>query len=124
MANARTKGRNGEREARFWLAKAIGVDVDEIQRNLQQTREGGADILGIDGLEIEVKRQETLVVETWWRQVQRAADRTGKLPVLMYRQNRGKWNFCLPAYLLLPGMKGKITLGESEMQVWLRHWCS
>lgn len=120
--NPRTKGKNGEREARFWLAAALGCDPDEITRNLEQTRAGGADILGIDGLAIEVKRQETLTIDTWWRQVCRAADARHELPVLMYRQNRGKWNFCLPAYLLRVGMTGRITLGENEFRQWLKHW--
>jgi hypothetical protein len=120
--HARNKGRNGEREARLWLCAALSWDITAIQRDLGQTRDGGADLLGIPGLTIEVKRQETLNVHAWWRQVNRAADNVGNTPVLMYRQNRGKWHFCIPAGLLIPGMPGKLTLGETEFSFWLKKW--
>jgi hypothetical protein len=120
--NARTKGQNGEREAGEYLASIIGTE--RLQRNLAQTREGGADHLGIPGLCIEVKRQETLGIQRWWEQVCRAADARHEIPVLMYRQNRKPWQFVLPASLMLVGMPGYVTLGEREFRFWLHHYYS
>jgi len=134
MTNAKQKGANGEREACITLGKMLtGIEgasptgtrvpySDLLERNLEQTRSGGADIMGIAGLCIEVKRCETVTIPMWWRQVNRAAENTGTLPVLMYRQNRKPWTFCLPSYLLVVGAKGYLTLGEPDFRVWLRHW--
>jgi hypothetical protein len=117
--NSRNKGQRGEREAASLLGTWIEKDL---RRNLSQTRDGDADLLDIPGLTIEVKRQETLNVNTWWRQVCRAADNRGDIPVLMYRQNRKEWQICLPAYLLVIGAKGRLTLGEPDFRVWLMHY--
>jgi hypothetical protein len=117
--NARNKGQRGEREAASLLGNWINR---EFGRNLSQTRDGDADILAIPGLTIEVKRQETLNVSAWWRQVCRASDNRGDIPVLMWRQNRTKWQFGLPAYLLVVGATGMLTLGESDFRVWLLHY--
>ncbi len=136
MTNSKQKGAGGEREACITLGKMLcdrmGVlptgsrapYTDILTRNLEQTRDGGADIMGIDGLCIEVKRCETVTVPMWWRQVVRAADNTGRTPVLMYRQNRKPWTFCLPSALLVIGATGYLTLGEPDFRVWLRHWVS
>jgi hypothetical protein len=118
--NIRTKGQNGEREAGTILGRMLGVG--SLARNLEQVRSGGADLLDISGLCIEVKRHETLAVNTWWRQVSIAADKRGDIPVLMYRQNRKPWHFCIPAYLLLPNMRGYLTLDEGQFETWLRVW--
>lgn len=120
MTNIRSKGQRGEREAAAFLGSIL--NQRGISRNLSQTREGGADIIAVPGLCIEVKRQETLNVNTWWRQVCVAADDCGDIPVLMYRQNKRRWHFCLPAYLLVLGTEGYITLGEDVFVQWLVHF--
>ena len=56
-ASQRRNGAAGERE----FLKALGAELGDIlSRNLQQTREGGADRLCVKGWAIEVKRQEAL----------------------------------------------------------------
>jgi hypothetical protein len=120
MLNGRVKGQIGEREACRLLGDVIGEL--ELTRNLEQVRSGGADILGISGLCIEVKRQETLSINSWWQQVCRAADNRGDVPVLMFRQNRKPWRFLLPAYLLTVGAPGYIELQEPAFRCWLRAW--
>lgn len=122
--NPKTKGATGEREACITLGKMLSTEgvQCQLERNLEQTRSGGADIMGIDGLCIEVKRCETVTVPMWWRQVCRAADNCGRLPVLMYRTNRKPWTFCLPSYLLVLSATGYLTLGEEDFKVWLKHW--
>ena len=105
MVNIRDKGQRGEREVAQML-NAIIYDVcrslsmtDEecnralttVQRNQNQTAVGGNDLTNCFGLSIEVKRQEQLAINTWWKQCAAAAARNGELPVLMWKQNRKPW---------------------------------
>lgn len=106
MVNVRTKGKGGEYEARdlvlSWLAPVYvkcGAPPPELKRNVEQSRSGGADLVGVDWLALEVKRHETLAVAQWWRQAERQAG-PGQLPVLMYRQSRKPWSFRVRARLL------------------------
>lgn len=122
MLNSRVKGQNGERELCTLLGSII--NRDDLVRNLEQVREGGGDILGIPGLCIECKRQETITMDTWWRQVCVAADRVGCIPVLAWRQNRKPWQFALPGYLLVPGAPGRIEMSQATFATWLKHWIS
>lgn len=103
--NVRTKGQQGEREVAdllnftiYTVMKEMGYSEEEalrgmttVQRNQQQSAVGGNDLTNCFGLSIEVKRQEALSVNTWWKQCVLAAERNSELPVLMYRQNRKPW---------------------------------
>jgi hypothetical protein len=94
-AKAGPKGKSGEYEVRDLLTAwgcEVGVVLD-LSRNLLQVREGGADIDGVTGLEIEVKRVEANGINQWWAQVCRAADKSGKTPMLAHRRNRQPWRF-------------------------------
>jgi len=96
MASAKQKGSAGEREAAKLLQEWSGLYNLTFQRNLEQTRAGGSDLYCVEhdlGLEIEVKRQEAENVRLWWAQVKRVAEKTGRQPLLMYRQNRRPWKF-------------------------------
>ena len=85
---SRDKGARAERE----VLKLLGDELGEIlTRNLQQTREGGADCLAVKGFAIEVKRQERLSRPSWWAQAVEQAQRVGAEPMLLYRRNREKW---------------------------------
>lgn len=85
---SRDKGARGERE----FLKALGAELGELlTRNLQQTREGGADCLCVKGWAIEVKRCESLSRPAWWRQAVEQAERRGVEPMLAYRRNREPW---------------------------------
>jgi len=78
-----------------WMApvyETAGLEPPELERNLMQSRLGGYDIVGLDWLALEVKRQEQAAVGTWWRQTVRQASE-GQVPFLMWRQNRRPWRF-------------------------------
>lgn len=66
--------------------------MPDLKRNLMQSREGGYDLVGIDWLALEVKRQEGLNISGWWRQAVRQAGE-GQTPFLMYKQNFKPWGF-------------------------------
>lgn len=85
---SRNKGAAAEREVLKLLGGELGV---ELQRNIAQTRGGGADCLEVKGWAIEVKRQESLSRPTWWKQAVEQAKRVGAEPMLLYRRNREPW---------------------------------
>jgi hypothetical protein len=84
---SRNKGAAAEREVLRLLGDELGV---MLTRNLTQTREGGADCLGVRGFAIEVKRQEALSRPAWWRQACKQAQGIGE-PLMLYRRNREPW---------------------------------
>ena len=84
---SRQKGQRGEREICKLLAEKLG---GEYKRNLSQTQDGGYDVLGLDGWAIEVKFQETLSIEKWWKQTVEQSSKTKK-PVLFFRKSRTDW---------------------------------
>jgi hypothetical protein len=100
---ARNKGKRGEHEVILHLQQIVsracfGVgmrEVIQIKRNLNQTREGGCDIIGLDWCAIEVKRHENASgLKGWWRQALKQAEQKGKgvVPILLWRQNNSQWN--------------------------------
>jgi hypothetical protein len=67
---------------------ALAFPADEIekaktmvQRNQNQSAVGGCDLTNTFGMAIEVKRQETLAIPEWWRQVTKAAEKNNELHV-------------------------------------------
>lgn len=100
----RDKGGRGERELAKLLAERLGVKVT---RNLLQTREGGYDLDGIDGWALEVKRQENLAINSWWKQTLEQAK--GSKPVLAYRQSRKPWRFIVRLCDVCEDMQGDYT---------------
>lgn len=114
------KGKRGEREVALKLNKMItSLGLDSVIHVVADPHGNNADLMSIPGLGIEVKRHETLNVNGWWRQAERQADNSGTIPVLVYRQNRGKWKYCLPAMLLNLSIPGYITLEEDVFLKWL-----
>ncbi len=59
-----------------------------LERNLEQSRAGGCDIIGLPWIAIEVKHQETLKINTWWLQTVSQARKNNAIPCLIYKQNR------------------------------------
>jgi hypothetical protein len=66
----------------------------EITRNLDQTRDGGHDLIGVPGWAIEVKRYKehnASLVKAWWMQAVDQAAAVGQEPVVFYRLDRKPW---------------------------------
>ena len=98
-AMQRNKGSRGERELFALLSVELGI---VITRNLQQSRSGGADGLDVPGWAIEVKRQESLSIPSWWVQAARQADDLRRRPVLFYRQSRRPWKAVMDLHHVAP----------------------
>ena len=96
--NAKTKGASGEREFGKWLLdnfKLLSEHGIVPERNLLQTREGGADIINVPCFIFEIKRVEKLDLQSAWNQVQRV--KSHKIKVVAFRMNRKPWNFLISA---------------------------
>lgn len=96
--NSRKKGASAERELAKILREKYGI---EIKRNLNQTREGGYDLVGLEGFAIEVKRAEKLLIKKWWEQAVNQSEPGKTLPVLIYRQSRQPWSVVVPLNFLV-----------------------
>lgn len=135
--NIRAKGQNGEREVQQALEpivrrvmQQLGHPLPEkaiVQRNQNQSAVGGADLTGTFGLSIEVKRQESLSINTWWAQCVKAAQENNEIPVLLYRQNGKKWKAVLMVDVPLHNTAAMVLRAEISwddflgwFEVWVR----
>lgn len=133
--NIRQKGQEGERELQRALEPIVRKVMSElgmplpvkpiIQRNQNQSAVGGSDLSNTFGLCIEVKRQEQLSVNTWWKQCTTAATENNEHPVLVYRQNGKKWKAVTHVWLSLPS--GALFGVRAEMDfdsflAWFEEW--
>ena len=104
--NSRAKGAAGEREFAKTLHDELGVTL---ARNLEQTRDGGHDLVIVDAAHplaprlnryaFEVKRYaitKPALIHQWWQQAVEQAERADKLPALAYRGNREPWRVVVP----------------------------
>lgn len=83
MTVSRAKGASGEREVARLIREWLGFDV---KRNWQaQSAEGGADLTGVPGWAIEVKRAKVARLREWWVQTIEQAQRIDARPALIYR---------------------------------------
>ena len=92
--NSRSKGKEGEREAARILTELFNIPV----RRGQQYRGGpdSPDVIGLEGLHVEVKRRERLNLDVALRQ---SAEETapGNVPMVLHRGNRTPWKFTIYA---------------------------
>lgn len=99
---SRNKGQSGEREIIKLLCPIIkevyekysSLEIPMLERNQNQSNLGGYDIIGIDWMALEIKRQETLNLNAWWEQTLKQAKQY-QTPVLIFRQNNKPWNVLL-----------------------------
>lgn len=90
---SKEKGKRGEREIASFL-KAYGYDARRGQQFCGI--EGDADVIGLPGIHIEVKRTETLKLYDAMYQSKRDA-KEGEIPTVWHRKNECKWVVILDA---------------------------
>lgn len=147
MINIRQKGAEGERqvvralnevlqrvlEAHQWPEHIREACKKSIQRNQNQSAVGGNDLVNVFGLGIEVKRQEELSINTWWKQCTEAAMRNHEFPVLVYRKNKQAWSVVMYASLPLPFVEpglivwptsrtARVTVEWADFLIWVELW--
>jgi Holliday junction resolvase len=116
MVNARIKGHGAEREFIHYLEKN---GIAGLARNLDQTRDGGPDILGLPRLCIEVKRCEILNIEKWWQQTLNEI-RGRQIPVLAYRQSRKHWTIITLGNIIYSRDLTRVTINIDDWIKWIR----
>lgn len=85
--NSRQKGATGERE----LARYLREHGYNARRGQQYSgANGDADVVGLPGFHIEVKRTERFEVYKALTQAQNDA-KMGEIPLVCHRKNRGQW---------------------------------
>ena len=90
--NSRNKGKRGELEAAHLLQK-YGYDARRGQQF--SGANGDADVVGLPGIHIEVKRVEKLNIENAVEQAVRDA-REDEKPAVFHRKDRRKWLVTMP----------------------------
>lgn len=90
--NSRNKGKGGELEIANML-KSYGYDT---RRGVQYSGiNGDADVVGLPGIHIEVKRVEKLNIDNAMEQSINDA-RYGEIPTVFHRKNRKPWLVTMP----------------------------
>lgn len=86
--NSRAKGKKGELEL-VHVLKSHGFE--NVRRGQQYSGSNGdADVVGIKGLHIEVKRRERTDINAWLLQSENDA-RPDELPCVIHRRNHEEW---------------------------------
>lgn len=99
---ARRKGQNGEREVISLLQPIVderyktlsSLSAPDLERNQNQSNNGGYDIIGLEWIALEIKRQEKENISAWWAQTKKQA-KPNQQPVLIYRANNQPWRVML-----------------------------
>ena len=89
--NSKAKGKRGEIEI-VRMLREYGYDCRRGQQYCGAN--GDADVVGLPGLHLEIKRVEKLNVENALRQAEADA-KAGEIPVVMHRANREEWKVTL-----------------------------
>lgn len=130
IKSVRQKGARGEREVIEmlieWLTpvyEGACLELPVLQRNLEQWRSGGYDILGLDWLALEVKRHERsnpYNMNLWWAQTL-AATKEGQVPLLLWRANRTPWAARTRLWVHNCPTELDVDLGFDQVKTWFQY---
>ena len=88
---SRNKGKRGEREAAKELNRLFGLEARRAQQYCGEA--GDADLIGIEGIHVEVKRVERFCLHPSHDQAD-SARKAGETPLVLTRQNGKSWVAC------------------------------
>ena len=81
------------------LCRAHGYETRRSAQYCGNSEEGTADVVGLPGIHIEVKRVEHLNLDDALGQSRRDAAKTdGAIPIVMHRKNGTKWKVTMDAH--------------------------
>lgn len=87
--NSKNKGKQGELEVVHKLKDYGFLDVRRSQQFAGVN--GDSDVVGLDGIHIEVKRVEKLNIEKAMQQAKEDSKHTTNTPTVFHRRNREDW---------------------------------
>ena len=91
--NSKEKGKAGERE---FAALCRKYGFKNVRRGQQFSGIEGKDVVGLEGIHIEVKRVERLNIEQALQQAERDK-KEGEIPIVAHRRNRESWKITMRA---------------------------
>ncbi|WP_314315176.1 hypothetical protein [Negativicoccus succinicivorans] len=95
MTNGKQKGKRGELEfAR--LCRSNGWEVRRTAQYCGNTGEA-ADVIGLPGVHVEVKRVERLNIDDAMSQARRDSEKSGRVPIVAHRKNNCEWLITMSA---------------------------
>jgi len=98
MTNSKQKGKRGELEAAR-LCASEGYETHRTAQYCGNVPDGSADIEGLPGIHVEVKRNEHLNIDDALDQATRDAGKTDKaIPIVMHRKNGTRWKVTMDAH--------------------------
>lgn len=105
MTNSKLKGKYGELEI-VKILKEHGYDVRRSVQYNGAAEDGQADVIGLPGIHIEVKRVEKLNIYEAVSQAIRDCD-LGNMPAVFHRRNNKPWLVTMPLsnWLTLYGLR-------------------
>jgi len=107
MVNSKRKGSQGEREFAT-LCRKHGFE--NARRGQQYSGIEGKDVVGLEGIHIEVKRVERLNIDEAMKQSIRDS-KEGEMPIVAHRRNREEWKVTMRAddfFKLYKAWRGEI----------------
>lgn len=90
----RTKGAVAEREV-VSILRAKGLKAQRTAQLQAASGSTDADVIGVEGHHLEVKRQEKVHIDAWCAQAELAAHPTD-VPCVVWRRSRQPWRVALP----------------------------
>lgn len=90
MINSKKKGAAGEREFANYC-KEFGLDVRRTAQYNGKELDSKADVVGIPGIHVEVKRVEQLNIHKAMEQANRDSGDSNEIPIVAHRKNNTKW---------------------------------
>jgi Holliday junction resolvase len=96
MINSKRKGAAGEREFSNYC-KSKGFDTRRTAQYNGKEQGSLADVIGIDGIHIEVKRVEHLNIHDAVKQAKRDNLNHNDIPIVAHRKNNTKWLITMEA---------------------------
>lgn len=117
--HSRVKGAGGEREFRD-VIRSFGftAERDGQTRFARWANEPNLDVRhDIPGIHVEVKRQETYLIDKWLQQAEDDARRYGAEPWVVFRKSKRPWRAIVGAHWLLGQVRRMLDL-EAENE-WL-----
>ena len=125
MSRAVQKGKKGENEACEWIQKYVFKGKREVKRNREQV-DIGCDIMCRPFI-FEVKRREKVALGKWWIQISIVQKHLRKfdkeyIPVVMYRQNNGNWQFLISSQSIGVTTGGYIQINHIVFLEWARKY--
>ena len=123
MINSRTKGRAGEQDVAKILREELGI---EVKRNwAEQAHHGGADLVGVDGWSIEVKRSKKYSKKWWGQSLNQsltASEHNDEYiaPVLIYRLDRQEWKVEILASEVIMELEHEDDIITMSLTAWIK----